>query len=138
MSSNLYVIISESLGELKVLDLNLKPLIKSYVKVYGRLGSNNDIIFYKDGYTDLNGKFNYLSLNNDLLEQITKFYVYVSEINHGDTIKECFPPKNIDNNDIEDLFDNIKKEKRYKRNLWKMLNKKRKGNPLEDIFNGPK
>ena len=135
LSSNLYVIITESLGELQVLDQNLKPLIKSYVKIYSKL-NNNEIQFYKDGYTDLNGKFNYLSLNTNLLAYSKKFYIYVSEINHGDTIKECFPPKNINNiNNDNDILEEIKREKRNKRNLWKMLNQKRKGTSFEDLFN---
>jgi len=133
LSSNLNIIITESLGEFKVLDQNLKPLIKAYVKVYAKL--NNNIQFYKDGYTDLNGNFNYLALNTDLLKHAKKFYIYVSEVNHGDTIKECFPPKNIGNISNEDILDEIKREKRNKRNLWRMLNNKRKGPSFEDIFN---
>ena len=35
---------------------------KAYVKVYARL-SNGTIRFFKDGYTDLRGKFDYASLN---------------------------------------------------------------------------
>ena len=133
LSSNLNIIITESLGELKVLDQNLKPLIKAYVKVYAKL--NYDIQFFKDGYTDLNGNFNYLALNTDLLKQAKKFYIYVSEKNHGDSIKECFPPKNIENMSNENIFNEIKREKRNKRNLWRMLNNKRKGPSFEDIFN---
>ena len=132
LSSNLYVIITESLDELQVLDQNLKPLIKSYVKIYTKINDDN-ILFYKDSYTDLNGKFNYLSLNIDLLKQTKKFDIYVSETNHGDIIKECFPPKNINNND--DIYDEIKSEKKNKTNFWKMLNQKRKGASFEDLFN---
>ena len=132
LSSNLYVIITESLDELQVLVQNLKPLIKSYVKIYTKINDDN-ILFYKDSYTDLNGKFNYLSLNIDLLKQTKKFYIYASETNHGDIIKECFPPKNINNND--DIYDEIKSEKKNKRNFWKMLNQKRKGASFEDLFN---
>ena len=137
LSSNLYVIITESLDELQVLDQNLKPLIRSYVKIYNKINDDN-ILFYKDGYTDLNGKFNYLSLNTNLLAYTKKFYIYVSELNHGDIIKECFPPKNINNNDNDDILEGIKKEKRNKRNLWKMLNQKRKGASFEDLFNDKK
>ena len=132
LSSNLYVIITESLDELQVLDQNLKPLIKSYVKIYTKINDDN-ILFYKDVYTDLNGKFNYLSLNIDLLKQTKKFDIYVPETNHGDIIKESFPPKNINNND--DIYDENKSEKKNKRNLWKMLNQKRKGASFEDLFN---
>ena len=136
LSCNLYVIITESIGELQVLDKNLKPLIKSYVKVYIKLDTN-DIEFYKDGYTDLNGKFNYLVLNTHQLKRAKKFYMFVSEINNGETIKECFPPKYFDNiGDIsnEEIIEDIKREKKSMRNLWKMLNKKRKGPSFDDIF----
>ena len=78
LNSNLYVIITESIGELKVIDNNLKPIIKAYVKVYVEL-DNKDVQFYKDGYTDLNGKFNYIALNTDQLNKIEKFYIYISE-----------------------------------------------------------
>ena len=150
LSSNLYVIITESLGELQVLDEHLKPLIKSYVKVYAKL-SSNDVQFYKDGYSDLNGKFNYLALNTDQLKNATKFYIYVSEMNHGDTIKECFPPKNIDNLSNDDIPKDInisrsrssssnrsRSRSRRDKNLYMLLNRKRKGPPFVDIFNEKK
>ena len=136
LSSNLNIMITESIGELQVLDQNLKPVIKTYIKAYAKL--EDEIIFYKDGYTDLNGKFNYLALNTDLLKKVKKFYIYASEINHGDKIKECFPPKNIDKMNNEDIMEQIRKEKRNERNLWKMLNKKRKGPSIDEIFNEKK
>jgi hypothetical protein len=37
-----------------------KPLPKTYVKVYAQTHSG-EILFHKDGYTDLRGKFDYLS-----------------------------------------------------------------------------
>ena len=37
-----------------------KPLPKTYVKVYAEMNSG-EIVFHKDGYTDLRGKFDYLS-----------------------------------------------------------------------------
>ena len=138
LSSNLYIMITESIGELRVLDQNLKPLVKAYVKVYAKSDEENTILFYKDGYSDMNGKFNYLIMNNNLIKQIKKFYVYISEVNHGDTIKEFFPPKYIENMNSKDIFDEMKRQKKEKRNLWKMLNKKRKGPSLEDIFNEKK
>ena len=55
-------------------------------------------------------------------------------MNHSDTIKECYPPKNIDNMNNEDIMELIRKEKRNERNLWKILNKKRKGPSADEIF----
>jgi hypothetical protein len=37
-----------------------KPLAKTYVKVYAQTQSG-EVVFHKDGYTDLRGKFDYLS-----------------------------------------------------------------------------
>ncbi len=46
-----------------------KPVAKAYVKVYARL-QNGQIRFYKDGYTDLRGKFDYASLNSGAAESV--------------------------------------------------------------------
>ena len=124
LSSNLYVIITESLGELKVIETNLKPVIKAYVKVYVEL-NNNEVQFYKDGYTDLNGKFNYLALNTDQLKNSKKFYIFVSEEKQGATIKECYPPKNIERSSSgqEDLLVGVQKFRQAQRSRWRTLNK---------------
>ena len=37
-----------------------KPLAKTYIKVYAET-QDGAIVFHKDGYTDLRGKFDYLS-----------------------------------------------------------------------------
>ena len=56
---------TENFGRLEVRDAaNNRPLPKSYVKVYARL-KNGTVRFYKDGYTDLRGRFDYASLNSD-------------------------------------------------------------------------
>ena len=49
----------ENYGRLDLRDsVEGKPVSKAYVKVYARL-KNGGIRFYKDGYTDLRGKFDY-------------------------------------------------------------------------------
>ena len=122
LSSNLYVIITESIGELKVIDNDLKPIIKAYVKVYTEL-NNNEVQFYKDGYTDLNGKFNYLALNTDQLKKANKFYIYVSEEKNGALIKECNPPKNIERSSGDNLLGDIQRFRNCQRMQWRALNK---------------
>ena len=123
-SSNFHVIISENLGELKVVENNFKPIIKAYVKIYVEL-NNNEVQFYKDGYTDLNGKFNYLALNTDQLNNSKKFYIFVSEEKQGSIIKECNPPKNIKRNNEgeENLLEDVQKYRQIQRNRWRMMNK---------------
>ena len=122
LSSNLYIVITESLGELKVLDYNLKAVTKAYVKVYVELNDDN-VQFYKDGYTDLNGKFNYLALNTDQLKKAKKFYIFVSEEKQGAIIKECYPPKNIHRTGEDNLLSDIQKHRQIQRNQWRQLNK---------------
>ena len=127
LSSNLIVTITESLGELKVIDNKLQSVIKAYVKVYVELNSE-EVQFYKDGYTDLNGKFNYLELNTDQLKNSKKFYIFVSEEKQGSIIKECYPPKNIERNATEqdgqvDVLGTVQKYRQTQRNRWRALNK---------------
>ena len=123
LNSNLYVVITESIGELKVIDNNLKPIIKAYVKVYVEL-NKDEVQFYKDGYTDLNGKFNYIALNTDQLKKAEKFYIYVSEEKNGALIKECKPPKNIERTGGDNLLGDIQRFRNNQRMQWRALNKK--------------
>jgi hypothetical protein len=54
----------ENYGRLEVRDQAAdKPVAKTYVKVYARLHGGT-VRFFKDGYTDLRGKFDYASLNS--------------------------------------------------------------------------
>lgn len=40
-------------------------------------GKNGEISFYKDGYTDLRGRFDYASLNNENLPSVEKFSLFI-------------------------------------------------------------
>ncbi len=52
----------ENYGRLEVMDQEGKrPLAKVYVKVYARVSGG--VRFFKDGYTDVRGRFDYASLN---------------------------------------------------------------------------
>ena len=93
-STSLKILITENLGEVKVTDEALKPLNKVYVKCFAKM-KDESIKFYKDGYTDLRGRFNYISLNTDVLNQICKFAIFIMDDNYGSMIKECNPPANI-------------------------------------------
>ncbi len=56
--------ITENYGRLETRDsANNRAVSKAYVKVYARLG-NGTVRFFKDGYTDLRGRFDYASLNS--------------------------------------------------------------------------
>lgn len=56
--------LAQNYGRIEIRDSGTgKPVSKAYVKVYARL-KDGQIRFYKDGYTDLRGKFDYASLNS--------------------------------------------------------------------------
>ena len=83
----------ENYGQLQVTDQQSgAPLPQVYVKVYARLpnGSNR---FYKDGYTDARGRFDYASLNSNDLDAVEKFSLLVLSETHGALIREASPPK---------------------------------------------
>ncbi|MFZ4765901.1 MAG: hypothetical protein ACOYMN_13205, partial [Roseimicrobium sp.] len=62
-ANTLKLTITENYGRLETRDSTTdKPLPKAYVKVYARL-KNGTLRFFKDGYTDLRGRFDYASLN---------------------------------------------------------------------------
>ena len=72
-SNALRVKVVENYGQLWVThDKDSAPLPKVYVKVYARM-KNGEVKYYKDGYTDLRGCFDYTSLNTnelDFVEQV--------------------------------------------------------------------
>jgi hypothetical protein len=49
--------------------------------------------FYKDGYTDLRGRFDYASLNTNELDFVQKFSLLVLNDELGAVVREANPPK---------------------------------------------
>jgi hypothetical protein len=70
-----------------------EPLPKTYVKVYARMTTDGRIRFFKDGYTDLRGKFDYVSLSTSDLDGVENFALLVMHDEHGAVIREATPPK---------------------------------------------
>ena len=115
-ASTLKLNLTENYGRLETRDVSTdKPLPKAYVKVYAKL-NNGSVRFFKDGYTDLRGRFDYASLNasenvaatsgadrpaNGLdypmlkpaeLNNVSKLSILVLSDTHGATVKEVDPP----------------------------------------------
>jgi len=90
-STTMIVQIFENYGELKVTDETEKVISKAYVKVFIRKKSG-EISFYKDGYTDIRGRFDYVSLNASELAKTEKFALFIMSDEHGSLIRECLPP----------------------------------------------
>ena len=83
----------ENYGQVSVThEKTKKPLAKIYVKVYAKLGDGN-VKFYKDGYTDLRGRFDYASLNTGELDSVQRFSILILSEEHGAIVREAAPPK---------------------------------------------
>jgi len=59
------------------------PVVKAYVKVYAQTANCPDGIFYKDGYTDLRGRFDYKTVVTNAVDAVTKFGILVKTISNG-------------------------------------------------------
>ncbi len=85
--------IVENYGNLQVTEeTTRKPIAKAYVKVYSRM-EDGSVGFLKDGYTDLRGRFDYVSQSNRSLDGIQKLAVLVLSEDQGAIIRQASPPK---------------------------------------------
>ena len=66
-------------------------LAATYVKVYAKQ-KNGSVAFYKDGYTDLRGWFDYATLSTDDLDRVERFAILVASDAAGSAILEAAPP----------------------------------------------
>jgi hypothetical protein len=91
-ANELNVQVSENYGHLQVRHTaDNRPLTKVYVKVFAEV--NGQPKFYKDGYTDLRGKFDYASLSTGQLDQTSRFSILVMSEQHGAVVREAKPPR---------------------------------------------
>lgn len=66
-------------------------LAATYVKVYARK-HDGSVAFFKDGYTDLRGWFDYASLSTNDLDHVERFAILVASDQAGAAILEAPPP----------------------------------------------
>jgi hypothetical protein len=85
----------EAYGQLKVCSLDGKALPKCYVKCLKMGHSSSQYTFYKDGYTDLRGNFDYVSLNSNSLASVKEFMILVVSEDHGCFTAKVLPPKKV-------------------------------------------
>jgi len=69
-------------------------LPKVYVKVFCKNSSGQEL-FFRDGFTDIRGKFEYASASGKNTKSMRKFAILVSEDidGLGQVIREVNPPK---------------------------------------------
>jgi hypothetical protein len=92
-SNSLAVQVIENYGQVRVTHSGTgQPLPKVYVKVYSQM-QDGSVRFFKDGYTDLRGRFEYTSLSTNELDFAQKFSLLVLSDEHGAVVREASPPK---------------------------------------------
>ncbi|MHC5054430.1 MAG: hypothetical protein ACYTKD_06910 [Planctomycetota bacterium] len=92
-SNSLTVQIVENYGQLRATHSETRaPLAKVYVKVFARMRGGK-VAFFKDGYTDLRGRFDYTSLSTNELDNVERFSILVLSEEHGGVVREAAPPK---------------------------------------------
>jgi hypothetical protein len=64
----------------------------TYVKVYART-ADGQVVFHKDGYTDLRGRFDYVTQSSQPLDNIIEFAVLVLSDEHGCAIQTTGVPR---------------------------------------------
>lgn len=84
--------VSEGFGQVQVSNTaNGTVVAGAYVKVYAR-HRDGTVKFYKDGYTDLRGRFDFISLSTDDLASTQRFAILVIDPELGAVIREAAPP----------------------------------------------
>ena len=69
-----------------------EPIPRSYVKVYAKT-TNGTVRFHKDGYTDLRGRFDYISQSNRPVDEIETFSILVLSEKNGAVIRQAELPQ---------------------------------------------
>lgn len=84
--------ISESFGQLQASDsASGRPISTAYVKVYAKY-PNGQVRFYKDGYTDGRGRFDYASISAAGAQGATRFAILVMSDEKGATLHDIAAP----------------------------------------------
>ena len=84
--------VSEGFGQLQTTDATThQPISKAYVKVYGRY-PDGSVRFYKDGYTDARGRFDYASISAAEARGVNRFAILVLSEEKGATLHDVAPP----------------------------------------------
>ncbi len=92
-ANSLAIHLSDQYGQLRVThEQTGQPLPTVYVKAYAEM-LDGSVRFYKDGYTDLRGIFDYTSLSTNELDGVKRMALLISSDEFGAVVKEVLPPK---------------------------------------------
>ena len=91
-ANNLDVQVVDSLGQLQVRTRDAQQVLPAtYVKVYGKK-ANGEVVFVKDGYTDVRGRIDYLTQSTVPTVGLEKLSILVAHPQHGSIIRQADLP----------------------------------------------
>ncbi|MFN3191864.1 MAG: hypothetical protein ACE361_15235 [Aureliella sp.] len=91
-AGELEVDVLEGMGQLRVaVEQGRAGVAGAYVKVYAE-HSDGKVRFFKDGYTDLRGRFDYATLSTNELDSVKRFAILVLDAERGAVVEEVKPP----------------------------------------------
>lgn len=126
-STSLKVNIVESYGELKVTDEKGQPLPGVYIKVFVKVTTTSYPQFYKDGYSDIRGKFDYAEFSGDSsLSSVQKFAILLTHKDYGSMTREAEPPAGMKSStsvvkELEEggiMMNKMKQKRQMKKKNW--------------------
>jgi hypothetical protein len=82
----------ENYGQIRVTGPDQKSVAGAYVKVYSR-DAGGQVKFFKDGYTDLRGRFDYASVSSNEVTEVERFSMLISSEKLGAVVREVAPPR---------------------------------------------
>lgn len=91
MPQVLKIVVEERTGVLRVIDRSGKAVIGCYIRVMANKSSPL-YGFWKDGYTDLVGRFDYATVSTQEISSVRKFLIYAERKDVGCTLKKADPP----------------------------------------------
>lgn len=91
-ANSLTVQVLENYGQVRVTSPDQKPVAGAYVKVYSR-NQDGAVKFFKDGYTDLRGRFDYASVSSNEVQDVANFSILISSEKYGAVVRETNPPR---------------------------------------------
>lgn len=93
--TSMKVFIVKNFGQIKVTSEETeKPLSNIYIKCFAKK-TNGTVSFYKDGYTDLRGTFEYTSVHGSDFQDVQEFSILVYSEKYGALIKQTKPPTTV-------------------------------------------
>jgi hypothetical protein len=114
---NLQASVNQDYGIIKLLNPESgRPMPKIYIKCFAKM-NNGQIRFFKDGYTDLRGSFDFASMNTSGSTNAKQFRILVLSKEFGASIFDSTPPVTVKQKEgtakkiIGKMFRGVKKKK---------------------------